>query len=163
MCRFSAAVAVCAMIMLAAWHPANATFKDGQELLEAADAYMATTDTNLTAHLASRFMHYVSGFYDGHLHASLWHGSPDCVPPEGSIGGVVYGGLLETVHRFLSHGALYGLESMTTRTILALRGHFGEAVEALRPKEFLDLPPSLLVFLGVEAFCADISSLAPES
>ena len=83
--------------------------------------------------------------------------------PEGSTVEAVYGGLLRSVHRFLSHGAVYGLEHMTVLTFLMLSSHFGDAVEALSPKEFLDLPPGLLVLLGMEAFCADISPLAPES
>ena len=165
-----AVVSACAALMLATSLPAAAiTFKNGHELLEAADAYMDSASgdakriTANTVYLSSHFSDYVSGFYDGHSYASLWHGRRTCVPPEGSIVGAVYGGLLGAVHRFLSHGAVYGLETMTIRTSLALRGHFGDTIEALSPKEFLDLPPSLLVFLGMEAFCADISPLAPES
>ena len=159
--------ATCAVAILAIGFPANAAFKDGHELLEAADAYMDSTSgdakrlTEDAVILSLRFLSYVPAFYDGHVYASRWHGKQTCVSPRRGTVGAVNGGLLRFVHRFLSHGAVYGLTHMTVRTFLELSRRFGHAGES--PEEFLDLPPSLLLHLGMEAFCADISPPAPDS
>lgn len=136
--RSIAAAAVCAAMMLATGHAASAAaFKDGHELLEAANSSMAIMRGHdghgETGILALRFMTYVWGIYHGFMMFDLMLGVV-CEPHKAVAGE----DLLNAVHRFLSHGSVYGLEKAD-----------GEVVS---PQEFLGTKPQLLIYLALNQF-----------
>ena len=118
---------------------AESPLKDGYSLLESMALGITANDLTIEQRLKKlAFMSYVQGVIDGQLTTRAFHGEnmprvrAFCLPEEMKVGGAI-----DAVERFLSHASVYGTGS-------------------LDPREFLELPASLVVFAALlETFGCD--------
>lgn len=135
---------------------------DGHVLLEAADSYMVISkwrEADEAGHAdefdfeaffaATRFEAYVSGFYGEYTAFDITLIEGGACEPRGEG---LNADLHSATHRFLSHGAIYGLELTSGEIGAQYRRRADSAqeeiAEALSPQEFLDLPAYFLVYLA---------------